>query len=80
MACHKAKLGMFDPKARSYRGAHLHDFRGTAASNLNANGIQEGKAKTGSQDKFNVQMLGRRRVGVAARRARCSDRVIEYLD
>jgi hypothetical protein len=47
MACHKAKLGMFDPKARSYRGAQLHDFRRTAASNLNANGIQEGKAMTG---------------------------------
>jgi len=29
MACHKLKLGMFDPKTRSYRGAQLHDFRRT---------------------------------------------------
>ncbi len=33
-ACHKLKLGMFDPKTRSYRGAQLHDFRRTAASNM----------------------------------------------
>jgi hypothetical protein len=27
LACHKLKLGMFDPKTRSYRGAQFHDFR-----------------------------------------------------
>jgi hypothetical protein len=31
-------------KTRSYGGAQLHDFRGTAA--MNAKGIQEGKALT----------------------------------
>jgi len=46
LACHKLKLGMFDPKTRSYRGAQFHDFRGTAASNMNAKGVQEGKAMT----------------------------------
>jgi hypothetical protein len=32
------------------------------------------------QDKFDGQTLRHRRIGFAARRARCSDRVIEYLD
>jgi integrase len=36
LACHKLKLGMYDPTIRSYRGAQLHDFRRTAASNMNA--------------------------------------------
>jgi hypothetical protein len=37
---------MFDRKTRSYRRAQLHDFRRTAASNMNAKGIQEGEAMT----------------------------------
>jgi integrase len=53
MAGHKLKLGMFDTKARSYRGAQLHDFRRTAASNMNAKGIQEGKATTVTGHKTN---------------------------
>jgi hypothetical protein len=53
LACHKLKLGMFDPKTRSYRGAQFHDFRGTAASNMNAKGVQEGKAMTVTGHKTN---------------------------
>jgi len=44
---------MFDPKTRSYRGAQLHDFRRTAASNMKAKGIQEGKAMTVTDHKTN---------------------------
>jgi hypothetical protein len=40
MACHKLKLGMFDPKIRSYRG-------------VNAKGIQEGKTMTVTGHKTN---------------------------
>lgn len=39
-ACHELKLGVYDEKTRSYRGAQLHDFRRTAASNI----IKKGKA------------------------------------
>jgi len=52
-AMNKLKLGMFDPKTRSYRGAQLHDFRRPAASNMNAKGIQEGKAMTVTGHKTN---------------------------
>lgn len=44
---------MFDPKTRSYRDAQLHNFRGTAASNMNAKGIQDGKAITVTGHKTN---------------------------
>ncbi|HXT77640.1 MAG TPA: tyrosine-type recombinase/integrase [Candidatus Eisenbacteria bacterium] len=41
-ACHKLKLGVYDESKRSYRGAQLHDFRRTAATNL----INAGVAQT----------------------------------
>jgi integrase len=43
-ACHKLGLGIFNPETRSYRGAHPHDFRRTAISNMNAKGIDRGDA------------------------------------
>ena len=43
-ACHKLGLGIFDEKTRSYRGAHPHDFRRTAITNMNAKGIDRGDA------------------------------------
>jgi integrase len=39
--CHKLKLGVFDKKTRSYRGAQLHDFRRTAITNMDAKGVSE---------------------------------------
>jgi integrase len=70
---------MFDPKTRSYRGAQLHGFRRTAASNMNAKGIQEGKAMTVTGHKTNsmYKRYGIEELDSAARRARCSDGVIE---
>ena len=53
LACHKLKLGIFDPKTRSSRGAQLHDFRRKVANNINAKGIQEGKAMTVTAHKTN---------------------------
>ena len=44
---------MFDPKTRRYRGAQLHDFRRTAANNMNAKGIQGGKTMTVTEHKTN---------------------------
>jgi hypothetical protein len=46
LACHKLRLGVLEPKTRSYRGAQLREFRRTAASNMNAKGVQEGRAMT----------------------------------
>jgi integrase len=43
-ACDKLGLGIFDQKTRSYRGAHPHDFRRTAITNMNAAGIDRGDA------------------------------------
>jgi hypothetical protein len=43
-ACHKLKLAVYDPKIRSYRGGQLHDFRRTAATNMNGKNVPESKA------------------------------------
>jgi len=43
-ACAKLKLGVFDPKTRTYRGAQPHDFRRTAATRM----ITERKASEAS--------------------------------
>jgi integrase len=43
-ACAKLKLGVYDEKTRMYRGAQLHDFRRTAATNMNAKGVNESNA------------------------------------
>jgi integrase len=43
--CHELGLGIYDKKANAYRGASLHDFRRTAASNMLATGqVSEGEA------------------------------------
>jgi integrase len=38
-ACAELKLGYFEKKTRVYRGAQLHDFRRTAATNLTNRGV-----------------------------------------
>jgi integrase len=43
-ACAKLRLGVFDPKTRSYRGAQPHDFRRTAITNFAASGVNEDAA------------------------------------
>jgi integrase len=53
IACHKLKLGVYDPKTRAYRGAQLHDFRRTAATNMNNKNVPENKAMAVTGHKTN---------------------------
>jgi len=45
-ACHKLKVGIYDPEKQTYRGLKPHDFRRTAISNMTAKGIGKGAAKS----------------------------------
>jgi integrase len=45
-ACHKLKVGVFNPDERTYRGLRPHDFRRTAVSRMTANGIDRATAKS----------------------------------
>jgi integrase len=52
-ACAKLKLGWFDPKTRSYRGAQPHDFRRTAITNFDAKGVTENASMSVTGHKTN---------------------------
>jgi integrase len=52
-ACAKLKLGWFDPKTRSYRGAQPHDFRRTAITNFAAKNVNEDAAMSVTGHKTN---------------------------
>jgi len=45
-ACHKLKVGVYDPIKQTYRGLRPHDFRRTAVSRMTANGIDRATAKS----------------------------------
>jgi integrase len=45
-ACHKLKVGIYDPDKQTYRGLRPHDFRRTAVSRMTANGIDRATAKS----------------------------------
>jgi integrase len=45
-ACHKLKVGIFNPENQTYRGLKPHDFRRTAVSRMTRSGIDRATAKS----------------------------------
>jgi integrase len=45
-ACHKLKLGVYDPEKQTYRGLKPHDFRRTAISRMTEMGVDKATAKS----------------------------------